>query len=313
MKRSLILLVLFSLLISACGLPQRASPTPSTEQLQTQVASILTSIPQTSQPKGEATPTAGQGVITLPTVAVTSAAASTSEPISTELPTVTPFPTQAVESTALPTSQPLATATSGATIVPPASDPVSKLGTPSWKENFKNENNWSVGEDKFTSIQIANNQMKMTALSNLDGWRITWPTLKDFYMETTFLSGTCSGSDHYGIIARIPDKQKADQGYLFGFSCDGKYSIRKWDGKSMTNLVPWTANPAILSGPNQTNRMGILAVGGRLAIYANGTLLKDVQDTSYSEGVFGVFVGSSQSTNFSIYLNQIQYWENPNL
>jgi len=68
---------------------------------------------------------------------------------------------------------------------------------------------------------------------------------------------------------------EADRGYLFGISCDGQYSLRKWDGKAgdkgvMTVLVNWTASPSIQAGSNKTNTIGFMAVGDRLILYANG-------------------------------------------
>lgn len=130
-------------------------------------------------------------------------------------------------------------------------------------------------------------------------------------MEMTVKTGDCKTTDRYGLILRVPDLTQANQGYLYGFTCDGRYALRKWDGKTMTSLIAWTSSSAILSGPNQTNRLGIMAVGNRFILYANGTLLKEANDSSYTEGGFGVFIGANQTENFTVTIDQIAYWENP--
>jgi hypothetical protein len=136
------------------------------------------------------------------------------------------------------------------------------------------------------------------------------------YLEAMFKTGACSGLDHYGIILRVPEASEPDQGYLFGVSCDGRYSLRRWNGEilpkgEMKKLVDWTASTAINSGPNQTNRLGIFAVGKRLILYANGKLLTEVEDANYPTGYFGAFIGQSGTENFSVQLDEMAYWENP--
>ena len=79
----------------------------------------------------------------------------------------------------------------------------------------------------------------------------------------------------------------------------------------MKKLVEWTASSAINSGSNQTNRLGIFAVGKRLILYVNGKLLTEAQDGNYPTGFFGAFVGQVATKNFSVQLDEMSYWENP--
>jgi hypothetical protein len=152
----------------------------------------------------------------------------------------------------------------------------------------------------------------LTGLTTTDGWRLSWPVVKDFYLEMTVETGTCAGSDHYGLIARVPDLHEANRGYLFGVTCDGRYSLRAWDGENMTNLVRPTAGASILAGSEQVNRVGLLATGDQLILYVNGARLTEIEDSRFSEeGSFGVFVGARQTSNFTIHVSEIAYWENP--
>jgi hypothetical protein len=152
----------------------------------------------------------------------------------------------------------------------------------------------------------------MTGLTTTDGWRLTWPVVDDFYLEMTVAAGTCTGSDHYGLMVRVPDRSAADRGYLVGLTCDGRYSLRAWDSETMTSLVASTASDAIHSGSEQENRLGLWAQGERLGLYANGSLLTQIEDDTFTEeGSFGIWVGARQTENFTIHVDEIAYWDNP--
>ena len=137
---------------------------------------------------------------------------------------------------------------------------------------------------------------------------LTWPVLENFYYEITASPGKCKGQDHYGLVARAPDENRT---YLFGVSCDGQYSLRKWDGKRMTYLVEWTPSEEINKGANQNNRLGIKADGNTLSLYANGKLLTEKNDNSYKKGGIGVFISSAETTEFKVRVSEAAYWELP--
>jgi hypothetical protein len=57
--------------------------------------------------------------------------------------------------------------------------------------------------------------------------------------------------------------------------------------------------------------MGVMMVGSRLLVYANGSLLTEVQDATFASGYFGVFVGSDVTDQYTIQVEEMSYWENP--
>lgn len=326
------------LLLTACSLPggqQPAGDPISDAQSATQVAQLLTQMaPTQAQPDAQASPT-----IALPTVAVEDGdvgggigPTATAEPA-----TVTPEPSPTVEPTAAPpeataTTEPAPTATMtpllptatqpvSPTFTPPAGDPRQRLGPPTATDPMDGAFTfvWPTGRDDFSSGSFSGGSMAITALSDTDGWRMANPrgeALGNLYLEAIMRTGTCSGSDHYGLIVRVPDVHNPDQGYLYSFTCDGRYSLRRWNGKvgvdgEMNWLVNWTASPAIAAGSNQTNRISMFASGSRLILYANGTLLTEVQDSTFSSGYFGVLVGADQTDNLTVYVDEMSYWENP--
>jgi len=226
-----------------------------------------------------------------------------------------PTALSAPSETASPTDTPTQAVTETQTIAPTATlsstDPRASLGSPTWEDNFKNDKNWRMGEDPFTKVEVEDNTLLLTGRTTTDGWRLTWPTIQDFYLEMTAKTGSCTGSDHYGLFFRVPDKSDPTDGYLLGFSCDGRYQLRQWDGEKMKVLVSPTSSPAIHAGADQTNRLGVRADGERLALYANGVLLEELTDDTYDEGGFGMFVGARKTDGFTIHVTNIAYWDNP--
>lgn len=309
MKR-LSVLFLIAILLSACG--AKATATISNSEMATKVAQILTTMPTATGgavPK-DLTPTTG-----LPTIAPTKAQptqAATQAP--TQAPTQ-PAPTATatfVPPTATPTKVP-PTATQGPTATLVSGDPRSSLGNPTWVDKMANSDNWPTGEDTagFTSIDFKNGTLLLTALKPADGWRIAVSDkLVDFYLEETINTGACSGRDRYGLIFRVPVKSNPDQGYLAAFTCDGKYSLRKWDGpnEAMIPLTAWKASPYIKSGANQANRLGVMVKGSKITLYANGTPLADVTDASYKSGFFGLFAGAINSATYTVTVDEVDYW-----
>ena len=303
---------LFALfLLAGCGGLFQPMPTPNEDTIATQVAAILTTMPTATEDAG-LQPT--QPLPTIPPTETPLLPTETTEPTQVQpspteppaLPTETPMPT--------PTATPQPTATIAFT--PSPNDPVARLGPASWTDNMDKDNNWPMGSDKFTEISFSDGVMFLTGLTTTDGWRLTWTELTNFYLEMTFQTGNCSANDRYGMIVRVPESRNPDRGYLAGLSCDGKVSLRRWDATvgargEMFNLIPWTAKAAVKAGANQTNRLGLMAIGDRLILYVNGELVGEARDNTFSKGYFGVFVGARDTENFTIKVDQVRYWENP--
>lgn len=183
------------------------------------------------------------------------------------------------------------------------------LGSPDWTDSFNSAGTWYLVDSTDVKFTVDDGKLVMTAINSTSGeqWGLsTHGPIDDFYMEATVTTGeACAGRDRYGLLVRAPDP---NAGYVFGFACDGRYRIYKWDGQNYNALIEWTADANILAGPNKTNKIGILADGDTLKLYANGALLATLTDSSYSQGSFGMFVGSGGTSNFEASVEEISYW-----
>lgn len=274
--------------LTACSLTQPATPTPFGDAVATQVAVLLTASPAAVNTQ-------------LAVVTATLPPAPTAEATATPMPPTTE-----------PTLVPKLTHTPQPTPTLTGEDPRQSLGDPTFQDTkFKENNNWgSAWKDDFTQGEFKNNQLVLTSIG-VDGWTLTWPKIQDFYIEMTATTGDCSGMDRYGLIVRVPET--FDRGYLYGFTCDGHYSLRVWDPakKQYTYLIKWTHTNEITTGSNQTNRMGLKVQGDKFSLYANGHLIDTANDSRFDKGRFGPFVGHADTEDFTIYIKEIAYWDLP--
>ncbi len=317
--KCLLPIMLIAMLLAGC-VPGGVAE--SDAEMATRVAQILTEIspPEELAPEPplfqETTPPVVEVTLAPPT--------ETPEPKETETPTETLLeettaPTVVATADGSPTPPATLTQPAQPTVTAPASDPRLTLGQPTSTDNMEKAQtwNWSTGSDQFTTALLQDGSFNLTGLTTTAGWRL--PALEatsNIYIEMTMRPATCSGRDNYGIIFRIPVRHQADQGYLFGVSCDGQYNLWKWDGKEQPDgkaatLVYWKKNDAIQTGANQTNRLGVLAVGDRITLYVNGVKLEEVRDTSYSSGHFGIFVSARVTDEFTVRVDEANYWLNP--
>lgn len=240
------------------------------------------------------------------TLPATSTPLPSSTPIPSDTPTVTPTGTNTLTPTAtraLPSPTPTSV------------DPEASLGEADWSDTFQSGNNWPLYNDEHVEMHVGNNLLSMIALkadsrNPYDAWMLSWPQLNDFYLEATITPGQCKGVDRYGILARAPGFNPVT-GYVFGFSCDGKYSFRIWDGSNYINLITWTSDGNIKQGADQTNVLGLRAEGSQISLYANGSLLTEIEDQTFSAGYFGLFVGAALTNSFTIQVSKVSYWALP--
>lgn len=233
---------------------------------------------------------------------VSTMVASTLEAQSTPTVADTPQPTQ----TALPTQtlQPTITFTPTPTNSP--EDPRELLGDPS---RVAFNTSWYLEDDDHTIIDLKDNKLVMTSIQPVGwyGWTIHPPRLGDHYLEAKIHVKECSGNDSYGMIFRAGDNYAS--GYFLGLTCDGKYNLRTYGQNAFRNLVEWTTSDAIKAGSDQTNRLGVKSEGSRLTIYINGKMVREVQDNTFSNGMFGFFISGNSTPYFTFEVEGLDYWK----
>ena len=302
MKKAITLFVILAaVLLAGCSVVERFKMAEQ-QYLETRVVDLLEEMPAevaktvepvvTGEAKAVETEVVEETAETLePTVEVTEEPEVEETPVATEEPTAEPT----VESV----------------------DPAVYLGTPNWVDEMEKPEFWVAGSDEFTSAVFENGAMTFKALSETPGWRIaTTEELSKAYMEATVKMGACTGTDGYGLVFRVPKNVNYNQGYFFAVTCDGRYSLRLWNGLSGDNgksvmLKYLTASDLINKGKDQTNRLGVAAVGDRLVLFINGEKVDEFKDDTYPSGFFGLFVNRDNTKDLTVYADQVRYWTDP--
>ena len=315
-----ILLFGLALMLNACT---RSQSTPEAANGASPTPGVMTSLPellasQTAAPPPEdAVPTAVPPTETEvpPAPPATAALAPTPVP-----PTATPTTQPGAALTLVPKGQP--TAGPSPTVTPQNApfDPYLVYGDPDFRDpmNSSSHGNWVSGgvlpNTAYLQISLQNNELYVTGKQpGFSTWFFTWPTLTDFYLQMTAQSGDCLGKDEYGLIVRGPaHKAGVSYGYIVAFTCDGQFRITRLDSVdpyTAVDLVPLTEGEPILPGANQENVIGIRAAGPKLTVYANGYFLAEVNDSTYPQGRYGLFVQAVETYGYTYRPVEIVYWE----
>lgn len=307
MKRTLIGLALVGLLSSACGLA--AGDIKST--VEAQVKATVAAVPpqQVTVPVVQTQ----QVVITQPVVVTQEVQVPVTVIVpATEAATAAPQPT-ADNSQATPA--PAATNAPAPTNPPAVSttgqDPMAGANvTPVIDERFDFPNKyywWVFGPDITTSGEgkITDQGYVLTS-KEVENWEWTFDgkKLQNFYVKAKVFvpNQQCKAGDHWGLIFRYKDNTNF---YLFGVSCDAKYSLMKRSPTGFDTILPPTDSPAV-NRFGQSNVLGVRAVGNQISLYANDQFLVTVTDDTFTEGLLGMYVRTLLTPNMSAVFTDIQ-------
>jgi len=193
-------------------------------------------------------------------------------------------------------------------------DPGEYLEKPDWSDSFKDAKNWVFGTDTYSIATLENEHMKLVAQTEEPGWRIaSTKTLKAAYIEAEFEVGKCSSTDRFGIIFRVPEKVDYNQGYIFSITCDGRYSLRLWDGiaKKSIWMIPHTSSDVINKGASSTNRLGVMTIDNDIILFVNGEKVDMIEDDTFNAGYFGVYINSDKTDKLTVFVDEAKYWLDP--
>jgi hypothetical protein len=184
------------------------------------------------------------------------------------------------------------------------------LGPATWTDNMDTAYYWYLLDTSNTKFTEGEGKLVMKSITPGGGeeWGLSnQPSMDDYFLQATFIVGdSCSGLDRYGLLARAPEENK---GYVYEFTCDGHYRLYTWDGKNYNALQEWRNSDSIKTGPNQTNVMGIYMKGTDIRLYANGHKIAEFTDSTFNHGQFGLAIGSANTPNFIVSVDQVAYWD----
>jgi hypothetical protein len=175
-----------------------------------------------------------------------------------------------------------------------------------YEDDFSNPSSgWDDAFDRYTTKQYGNNKYYIEiTTSNLVAWGLANRNVADFRLEVDAAQEAGPNNNGYGVLFRLQDR---DNFYRFDVSGDGFFLLSKFNSGEWVTLVPWTASSAINVG-QAANRLAVEAIGSQIRVYANDSLLAEVEDDTITEGNFGFFASTFSEPNLTISFDDISLW-----
>ncbi len=215
------------------------------------------------------------------------------EPEPTPQPEATPLPTPAVDAEAVLARRAEAT-----------------TGQPDMNETFsRDRGDWTTESDGFATYAYADRALRIQVDSqDWISWSLSERSVGDFAAEVDVEFTAAPGDMQAGLAFRLVD---GDNFYLFSTGPQGTYSLWKKSAGEWTALIPWSASGALEQGEGARNRLGVLAEGDAISIWANETVLASVSDDALAEGVLALAVGSFDEPGVTASFDNLEVWDIP--
>lgn len=183
-------------------------------------------------------------------------------------------------------------------------------GTMLFSDDFSsNANSWGtsgkiIGEIVFVYEGL---DIKVNTPNSLL-WTVTADQFRDTQIEVDGVLLGGPTDDTFGVICRFQDNE-----HFYGFllSHDGYYGIFKMDGGTMLladSQAGLRYSDAIRQG-GVVNHIQAVCQGETLRLTVNGTLLSEVQDSSYTQGQMGLIVGTYEIAGSEVFFDNLQIYQ----
>ncbi len=173
------------------------------------------------------------------------------------------------------------------------------------QDDFSDPNSgWEVGNYDTGSVGYAQGTYSVVSYGDSNMmWGLAYRNFTDVIIEVdaTQVSAPSNNNNAYGVMCRV---QEDDDGYVLRISGDGYYAIHRTVDGHFEPLVDWTTSSVIRQG-NATNHIRVVCDGSYLALFANGELLAEAQDTTYAEGDIALTATSFESTSTEVHFDNL--------
>jgi hypothetical protein len=167
---------------------------------------------------------------------------------------------------------------------PSTSTPKEEGGSIIFEDDFDSSiSGWEVGEYDIGDVGYRDGVYFVTSTENASTmWGVAYRSFDDIAIDVyaTQISAGPDNNTAYGVVCR---EQGDGDGYYLRISGDGFYSIYRVVDGEFEPLVDWTTSTAIREG-QATNHIQAICDGSALALFANGQLLNEVEDSTFATG-----------------------------
>jgi len=160
-----------------------------------------------------------------------------------------------------------------------------------FQDDFSNENSgWDRYSDEEGYTDYENGTYKIGVYTDtMFYWANPYESFNDVIIEVQAMKISGGDDMQYGIVCRHLD---VDNWYVLVISGDGYASIRKrFQGSELDYIADWVQDPSVNTG-NSANELRAECVGSRLALYVNGDLAIEINDSDIPSGDVGLMAGT---------------------
>jgi hypothetical protein len=185
--------------------------------------------------------------------------------------------------------------TATATLIPSPSNTPTDAPTPTreviYQDDFQSPRGWYTFEGERYRFEYKEGTYRIT--NNLLQASVNSVRLHNYFdvfieVDATRISGPPNG--YFGLVCRFQDDSNY---YALVVGPNGFYGIALLKGGRLNFIsAPPTPSRAVKLG-DETNRIGASCIGDTFTLYANGEIITEVKDQSFSSGYIGLMVGTT--------------------
>jgi hypothetical protein len=160
-----------------------------------------------------------------------------------------------------------------------------------YEDDFSNDSSgWDVYSDEDGATEYYEGVYRITVnTESMFYWANPYQNFEDVIIEVTASKSTGGDDMQYGIICKHTD---IDNWYALIITADGYAAIRKrYQGSDLDFITDFVEAPMVNTG-RATNSLRAECVGSRLALYVNGELAIETNDSDLTGGDAGLMVGT---------------------
>jgi hypothetical protein len=183
--------------------------------------------------------------------------------------------------------------------VTPTPDLRPNLGEVIIKDDFSEEDSWTLGKSSSGSTALGINELTI-AIAEPGAYEYSvrqTPILGDFYAEITTTPTLCRGEDEYGILIRM---SSPGDFYRYSLSCDGRVRLDRIVGGAASSPQPWVLSGSVPPGAPSVSRLGVWVVGKEFRFFINEHYQFTVFDPLLPGGNLGLFARSAGDTAVTV-------------
>jgi uncharacterized protein len=177
-----------------------------------------------------------------------------------------------------------------------------------FSETFqRNSGVWNTTSDREIARSIKNRALHIKiALADTVGWSNPGLDVTDFLFEVDAAHVAGTSKHEYGIIFRYVDSANF---YYFIVDSDGHYHLYKLVDNQWETIIEATPSEMINTGRRSANKLGVLAAGANIYLFANGELLDTAEDDTFAEGDIALAVSSFDAKSIEIAFDNVEIWD----